>query len=356
MSSPLRGSAVAVVFLALGCAAGPGTQDSGTQVPVDAGTGLNEPGPPTVLRVTGNVDAGAISSFTRVSFVLEDGAYTYFRVGDGDTFVSAVTAKYVVGRFVNQSGDVDSFVLDLATNQSQVFRLPDLTEVWLVDANERGTMVGTAKRAGSPLPDGGETSTTIAFRHDLKTARTTELNVEGNGFYLDLLEDDTALALQLTPDDGGVLTFIERSDGGRVEIRKEGSALEYQYYGLLPGDRLIGLRSSDTRGAVISTLENGGLTHRFFDVPRPDGGVYPTSIFEPDENGLAVIRYDAPVTAGGMEFNVPRYFLQGIGPSMAPRTEFPPAASIFLDPTLAEVSYSGVRWGRVWGVATYYGP
>jgi hypothetical protein len=33
----------------------------------------------------------------------------------------------------------------------------------------------------------------------------------------------------------------------------------------------------------------------------------------------------------------------------------PPAAPVFLDPALAEVQYGGLRWGRIWGVATYYG-
>ena len=82
-------------LLLAACAA---ESDPGDATPADTNT---EATPPVLLPVEGNVDPGTINSFTRVSFVLKDSEYTYFRVQGGDTFVSAVTSKLAVGRFVN---------------------------------------------------------------------------------------------------------------------------------------------------------------------------------------------------------------------------------------------------------------
>ncbi len=292
------------------------------------------------------MDPGTISSFTRVSFVLKDGEYTYFRVQGGDTFVSAVTSKLAVGRFVNESGTLDSFVLDLATGETRVFRLADATNVWLVDANEAGTIVGSAERirAGATEPS------TFAFRHDLSTGTTRETStVSDYTTYVALREDGSALLHERTDD--GNRQYIEDASGSRTELVRRGFDLAFYYLGMAQDGRVFGLRSLDERGGVVSTPTASGLLHQFLDVESETGTLYPTTIFSIDTDGSALVRFEVPIE--GVDY--PDYEYATLTSLDAAPAALPPAAPVFLDPALAEVQYGGLRWGRIWGVATYYG-
>jgi hypothetical protein len=246
---------------------------------------------------------------------------------------------------VNESGTLDSFVLDLATDEVRVFRLPDATNVWITDANEAGMLVGSADR----VRPGDTEASTFGFRHDLETGTTQETSGSEYASYFALREDGSALLHERNGD--ALRQYIEDRSGSRTELVVRGFESSFFYLGMAPDDRVFGIRSFEERGGVVSTPTATGLIHQFVDVESPTATLYPTTIFSIDHDGSALVRYEVPIE--GVDY--PEYRYGTLAALEAEPVSPPPAHPIFLNPAIADVSYGGQRWGRIWGVATYYG-